>query len=248
MPRCLSLRNFLFFTVLLIIISQVFPVEIYASEDNRLNVERQKIDLVERDVFAIYLSAHVENLTAQCQPLNRGGTFDLSISTRYLDLSLGEVSAVWIRLGEQGIYNFTVSFMSNRSWEYRLGVYTRNINFYKKYYGERILISDSFIELQAPLTRHPGNWTINIILESHSLSPSFSYITLPTPVNTALLVATFGLIAYVDSFLLVDTYFKSKKEIISNTRWVLVGLALLISLYIAYQVYNFTVFIIPGER
>jgi len=92
----------------------------------------------------------------------------------------------------------------------------------------------------------PKNWTIIVILEIHSLSPSFSYITLPTPVNFAILVAAVGLIGYVDSFIIIDTYFKSKKEIISYGRWIIVGVALLISAYLAYQMYNFTTFTLSG--
>jgi len=247
MPNGLSLRNCLLVAALLIFIFQVFPIEICTSGNYDLNVERQKTVLVEKDVFAVYLRYKIENLSVRCQPLHRGGMFDLSISTKYVDPYLGEVSAVWVQPGERGIYNLTINFMSNESWEYVLGVYTRNFNFYEEYYGKRIHIRGFYIELQPPLTRHPGNWTINVLLEAYSLSPSLSYITLPTPVNTALLVASWGLIAYINSFILIDTYFKSKKEIIPNTRWIMVGLVLLISVYAAYQIYNFTVSIIPGE-
>jgi len=247
MSTCLSLKKCLLLTMLLISLSLVFPMGIGISKNASLNVERQKADLLEKDVFAVYISPKIENLSARCQPIRGGSTFDLSISTKYTDSYLGEVSAVWIQPGEPGIYNLTVNFISNDSWEYALGAYTRNFDFYKDFYGKRIIIRGFFVQLQPSLTRHPGNWTINVILEVHSLSPSFFYyITLPTPFNAALLIAALGLIVYVNSFILIDTYFKSKKEIIPNTRWILVGLMLLISAYAAYQVYNFTVLIIPG--
>jgi len=69
---------------------------------------------------------------------------------------------------------------------------------------------------------------------------------LPTPVNLAMLISVIGLISYLDSFVLIDTYFKSKKENISNARWILVGLMLLISAYVAYRMYDFTVFTLSG--
>jgi len=247
MSSGLSVRNCLLFATLLIFISQVFPIEVCTSKNDYLNIDRHTVNLVEKDIFIVYLRSNIENLSAQCRSLHRGGALDLRVSTKYVDPYLGEVSVVGVQPGEPGIYNLTVNFMSNESWEYTFGVYTRNFNFYKEYYGKRVPIRGFYVELQPSLTRYPGNWTINVVLEIHGVSSSLSYITLPTPVNTALLVAIWGLIAYIDSFILIDTYFKSKKEIISNTRWILVGLALLISVYAAYQMYNFTVFIIPGE-
>lgn len=246
MPNPLSSRNLLLFTILSIFISQVFPIAVCASKGNYLNIDRPlgKIDVLERDVFAVFLSPRIENLSARCQPLNRGGLFDLSISTRYVDLFLGEVSVVGVQLNGPGIYNLTISFASNESWKYTLGVFTRNLKFYEEYWGQGIITRGSFVE-RASFTRHSGNWTIIIPLESHSLARSFSYfpyITLPTPVNMALLLAAWILIAYVNSFVFLDTYFKSKKEIVSYTRWIMVGVMILISVYFAYQIYRFTTF------
>jgi len=245
MPIRSSLRKYLVYATLFISIFQVLPIGISMCEEG-INVERQKSILIEKDVFAIYLSSHVENISVQCRPLRQSGAFDLSISTSYLDYYLGKVSAVWVQLREPGIYNLTVNFVSNRSWEYVLGVYTRNFDFYKEYYGKRISIRDYFVELQPTLTRYPGNWTINVILTVYNLSPSFYYITLPSPVNSAILIAAVGLIAYINSFVFLDTYFKSKKEIVSYTRWIIVGIVILISAYAAYQLYKFTVFSLSG--
>jgi len=237
-----SLRKYLMLAVLFMFLFQVLHIGISASQERRLNTERQKLDLIEKDVLAIYISPKIENLSVRCQPLRHSGAFDLSISTNYLDLYLGEVSAIWVQPSEPGIYNLTVTFVSNESWEYRLGVYSRNFDFYKEYYGRRISIRNFFIELQPALTRHPGNWTINVILEIHGLSPSFSRITLPTPVNSAMLIGIVSLIAYIDSFVFLDTYFKSKREIVSYSRWIIVGIVILVSIFAAYQMYNFIVF------
>ncbi|RJS88576.1 hypothetical protein CW705_08640 [Candidatus Bathyarchaeota archaeon] len=244
-----SVRKYLIFAVLLVLIFQSLSVGMSLSQEKKINAERQKIDMIEKDVFAIYISPPVNNLSVRCEPLRRSGAFDLTMSTKYLDPYLRlrrEVSAVWVQPNGPGIYNLTVNFSSNKSWEYLVGVFTRNFDFYREYYGKRISIQNFFMEIQPVLTRHPGNWTIIVTLEIHSLSPSFSYITLPTPVNFAILVAAVGLIAYVDSFIIIDTYFKSKKEIISYGRWIIVGVALLISAYLAYQMYNFTTFTLSG--
>jgi len=247
----LSLRNLLLFATLLVLIFQFFPIGEYIAEDDYLNVDRpfSQIDIVEKDVFVVFLSPKIENLSARCQPLRRGGLFDLSISTRYVDIYLGEVSVVGVKLNEPGTYNLTISFASNKSWGYTLGVYTRNLEFYEKHWGEGIAIRGAFVEYSS-FKRHPGNWTIVITLKSHSLTSSFSYfshIKIPAPMSMALLLACWALIAYINSFILVDTYFKSKKEIITNIRWIVVGLIMLLSIYAAYQTYNFIIFVIPGE-
>lgn len=246
MPSHLSLRNFLLFAALLVFISQVFPIGVCTSKDNSLNIDRpvSKVDVLERDVFVVFLSPKIENLSARCQPLRRGGLFDLSISTRYVDFYLGEVSVVGVQLNEPGTYNLTISFASNESWKYTLGVYTRSLKFYEEHWGQGIVTRGSFVE-RASFMRHSGNWTIIIPLESHRFANSLSYfpnITFPTPVNMALLLATWILIVYVNSFVFLDTYFKSKKEIVSYTRWIMMGIMMLISVYLAYQIYNFTAF------
>jgi len=248
MPICLSLKRCLLLIMLLISLSQTLPIGICSSEEESLNIERLELDLIGRDILAIYLSPKVENISVRCQPLYDDGAFDLSISTNYVDPYLEEASALWVQPGEPGIYNLTIIFTSSKSWKYILGVYTGNRDFYKEYYGKRISIRGSFVELQPAPTRHAGNWTINALLKIHSPSSSpSSHFVLPTPVNLAMLISVIGLIAYLDSFVLIDTYFKSKKENISNARWILVGLMLLIGAYIAYQTYNFTVFTLSGE-
>jgi len=237
-----SIRSCLLLATLLMVTPQSLLIGMSLSEEGNINVEHLELDLVEKDILAIYLSPGVENISVRCQPLRRGGSYDLSISTRYLSPYLEEASAVWVQPNLPGIYNLTINFVGNGSWKYVVGVYTGKQGFYEEYYGKRINIQGSFVELQPALIRHPGNWTINAILKIHSLSPSSPYFVLPTPVNSAMLIAVIGLIAYIDSFVLLDTYFKSKKESISNSRWILVGLMLLISAYAAYQIYDFTVF------
>jgi len=40
----------------------------------------------------------------------------------------------------------------------------------------------------------------------------------------------------------LDTYFRSEKEKVSYGRWIIIGLMMLMSIYIAYQVYAFLTF------
>jgi len=210
------------------------------------NVERYKLKMLENDILTIYLSPPVENLSARCTPITQNGVYSLSIATRYLDPYVAriEVSAVWIKPAKPGIYNLTIRFFSNQTWEYLLGVYSGNYDFYRVYYGERIKAGNYFIELQDPLSRNRGDWTISIMLRVETRSaPSsiFSSIKLPTPVNFAIFMVILGLMTYINSFLIVDTYFKSRKEMISRSRWILIAFVAFISILIAYQLYNFMI-------
>jgi len=212
------------------------------------NIERYRLKMLENDILTIYLSPPVENLSARCTPITQNGVYSLSIATKYLDPYVmrmrREVSAVWIQPTKPGIYNLTIRFFSNHTWEYLLGVYSRNYDFYSDYYGRRIEVNKFFIELQDPLSRNMGEWTISIMLRVERMAaPSsiFSSIKLPTPVNFAIFMAVLGLMAYVNSFLIIDTYFKSRREIISRSRWILVTLVAFISILIAYQLYGFMI-------
>lgn len=211
------------------------------------NVERYRLRMIENDFLTIYLSPPVENLSAKCTPITQNGVYSLSIATRYLDpyvTSMREaVSAVWIQPAKPGIYNLTIRFFSNQTWKYLLGVYSRNnYDFYRDYYGERIRVDKYFIELQDPLSRSRGEWTISIMLRVETISapPSiFSSIKLPTPVNLAIFMVVLGLMTYMNSFLIIDTYFKSRREMISRSRWILIALVAFISILISYQLYGF---------
>jgi len=237
-----SFNKHLTFVMLLIFAFQTIPIGVCLSEKDDLNIERlDYLPLIERDVLAIYISPTVENLSVRCQPLYGSGDFDLSISTNYVNPDLKKSSVIWVRLYKPGSYNLTINFFSNRSWEYMVGVYARNYNFYKENYGEkRISPPDSFLRLEPIRTRSAGRWMISSTLVVQGTSPSSYRLVLPTPVNLAMLISVIGLIAYVNGFVFLDTYFKSKKEIVSNTRWIMVLVVLLISAYVAYQVYVFT--------
>jgi len=236
----------LLLTVSLVLPLLTVPLEAYGSELTDIYVDRYELDLAEKDVFTIYIKPNLRSISAHCVPLDGGNPFDLSVSTDYTDEVFGKVTAIWIRPGSRGRYNVTVTFDSNATWDYMAGVYTRNLDFYLDFYGKNVKTYGSFVELQAPNTRLSGNWTISVVLNSHGRSSSIFFIELPTPVNSVLLVTAAGLIGYLNVFLVLDTYFKSRKEIVSNRRWLLSGAVIVASAFVIYQLYTFTTFTLPG--
>jgi len=119
---------------LLILLFQAILIETEPTAGEEPNVERYELDLLEDDVFTVYISPPIESLSARCSPLSGSGTYDLSLSTKYVDRYVTletEVSAVWVQPAEPGIYNLTVSFVANKTWEYIVGVYARSLGFYR---------------------------------------------------------------------------------------------------------------------
>ncbi|RLI11972.1 hypothetical protein DRO35_04120 [Candidatus Bathyarchaeota archaeon] len=238
MPKDFSSQRLFSMMMLLIFMIQASLAEAYTGENGYVNVDRpvNDLDILRDDVFVVFITPRTENLSANCQPLNSGGSFDLSISTNYISTYLGVVSAVAVQPNTHGTYKITIRLNNSEPWNYTLGVYTRDIGFYEEYWGRNLSVRGTFIE-HSCFSRYPGNWTIIIILKSHNPSGSsfFPSITLPTPFNMALLLAVWILIIYVNSFAFIDTYFK--KEMVSNARWIIVGIMMLISIYLAYQIF-----------
>jgi len=222
--------------------------ESHVSVLGELYINHHELDLVEKDVLAVYIKPVLESVSVECQPLDRAGPFNLEVQTEYTDNLFGKTTGIWVRFQYRGTYNLTVNFQANQTWDYTIGVYSQNLDFYRNHYKKNLNIYGYFVELPVgtPSTRPPGNSTINIVVNSHELAPSIFSVELPTPVNSVLLVTAAGFIAYFNVFLLLDTYFKNKKEIVSNRRWFLSGIVFIISALVIYQLYTFTTFTLSG--
>lgn len=207
------------------------PVESYA-----LTERYEKIDVLEGDVLAVYIYPVVEWVMVDIKPLERGNPFDASIATNYTDTYFKKATVVWMRPATRGSYNVTISFQSYKGWEYTVGVYARNYEFY----GKNVRFTGNFGRFYS-FARDPGNWTLSLVVNAVRLSSgSIFQIELPTPVNAALFAMATGFIMYFNVFLFFDTYFKSKRELVSGKRWFLFGMAVFISIIAIYGLYTFS--------
>jgi len=228
LPKRSPRKLCMLFLVVFVVTLLVFPRGIYALELENVNVDRYDFDVVERDVFAVYIRPVLGYVSVECKPLDYGNPFDLSVSSNYTDPVFGRITAIWMQPEAHGRFNLTIAFRSDEPWDYTLGVYPG--------------------EWSVSGTRLSGNWTINVLLDSHGKpesSPPFFFFELPPPVNSLLLMTIAGAIAYLNVFLFLDTYFKSKKEIVSGKRWLFVSLVVVISGWAVYQFYSFTAFVLP---
>ncbi len=242
--RHLSIELLSIFFALLLLVFLICPRVICAA--NLEYVDRYDLDAVEGDTLTVYVNP-VEYTSVVCTPLSRSLPFDLSISTSYTDpYYKTNTTAIWVRPQSGGLYNLTITFRSDMPWDYLISVYVRDFAFYFDFYGKNVKTHESFVDLRGPYTRPPGNWTINILLNVNSRTSNFFFIELPTPFNSILLLAAAGLIAYSNVFLFLDTYFKNKKEIVSNKRWILCVVVIAISALAIYELYTFTTFTLPA--
>ena len=214
--------------------------EYYRVEESESRTIEQSWRMLVLDVLDVAIEPAVVRLWARCDPLYRGNPCVLYVSMNEEDRSI-----VRMQPQSEGIYNLTIIFWSNRTWRYTVGVFTGSPEFYRAH-GDvqrvRAALAESFVEFAA-LTFPPGNYTVTIELNSYGTSSSSSFfIRLPTPVNSMLLITAVGVIAYLNVFLVFDTYFRSKKEIVSGRRWMLCSAAVIISILVIYQLYNFTTF------
>jgi len=230
------------FILLFVLAFSVILGETYALEPENVNIDRHGLDIVENDVLTVYIKPVAEQVSVDCEPLDRGKPFDLQISTNYTDTLFGRITAVWMRPESRGKYNLTIAFQSGKVWDYMIGVYTRNVDFYLDFYGKNVKFSGNFGQFFT-FTRQSGDWTINIILESHGQqSSSIFNVELPTPMNAVLFLTAAGLVAYFNLFLVVDTYFKNKKETVSTKERILIAIVVIISAFAVYYLYNWTTF------
>jgi len=202
------------------------------SGAENVNTDYFNLDVLEGDWLTVYIHPAVQEVSFN----STGSGIDFRVSTNYT-LQYRQITAIWVSPESQGEFDLRITFQSKSAVNYTIGVYSRNPDFYGravKFYGE---FGEFFT-----FTHPPGNRTINIILNSHRQSRSFFHIELPTPVNAALFLATTGFIAYFNIFLICDTYFKNKKESVSNRRWLVCGIVMIISAFAIYQLYSFTTF------
>jgi hypothetical protein len=236
-------RLIILFFIFFILSSQKYYViqDSYALDSNIRGVDRYDFDIIEDDQFSLYIKPIVEFVLIDLKPLD-AGEISYALRMNYTDPLFGEATTLIVLPESVGKFNITITFYSDKTWDYTLGIYPRNIDFYYSLYGDNLETNGYFVILQAPFTRPFGNWSINIILTSQYRSPPVIFIELPTPVNLSLLITAAAGIIYCNIFALLDTYFKNKKEIVSNKRWIVVAVIILISVFVIYQLYNFTTF------
>jgi len=240
LPRALRTRRVsILYLICILFLSLVSSNAAQDSTEDSDNF-KQELDVLEFDVLDVSIQPAVLSLWARSDSLYRANPCVL-----YTSLNEDSSSIVRMQPQSEGVYNLTIMFWSNETWQYTIGVFTSSPDFYRpngNVQRVRTALAQSFVEFWT-LTFPSGNYTISITVNCYGTASSSSFfIRLPTPVNSMLLITAAGFIAYLNVFLIFDTYFKSKKEIVSGRRWMLCSAAVIISILVIYQLYSFTTF------
>lgn len=201
------------------------------------------VEVLAGDTLAVFIWPPVENLSVDCNPLKSSG-FRVLFSSREVQYGgRQEISVVYMQPRTEGVYNVILSFSSNVKWNGTLGVYTGTVEFYKRvgsvdFTSQGYLITLHTIGMK-PVDNQTSSYKINITLKAYSSTSSNPFFfKFPTPVNMALFILVILAAVYINAFFILDSFFKSRTEGISKVRWVLVGLLILASIYILYQIYG----------
>jgi len=221
--------------------SSLLPFEVtYVSANEALSFSFN-LNMLMDDWLAIYIQPPVKDLKVDCNSTMRGG-FRVSFSSEEIYMQQ-PASAVYLQPRSKGTYSILVSFTANFTWSATVGVYTFNREFYGRAMPVANTPSGYFVIFPKIEGGSEGNssrsYKINIFLSSYEIASSDVFsIKLPTPVNMSLFILASAALTYVNVFLVVDLYFKSKIEGISKVRLILIGLSILASLLILHLFYG----------
>lgn len=201
--------------------------------------------MLKDDILSIQIQPAVEKLWVNYSSPKSGGIEVHLYSNKTLGLS--NFSLIYFIPRSEGTYDITIEFNSKSSWNCMVGVYTLNYTFY----GKRPVMTSlgPFVQLIPPFKVNSKNRTdqitsyrIHIVLsvkKYEERSGMFLSFEFPTPVNTAIFMAISFSLAYVNAFLILDTYFRSRTEEVSRMRLALLCLMILASLFVLYYAYFF---------
>lgn len=232
-----------FSSLLLILLScALLNSTLTVAEGSPAYVEMTDRHILQGDTLVTYISPVVERLSVDTFSF----TPDLDFRVSFF-LNESEISVVQMQPLSEGIYNLTVTFETEKAWNYTLGVFTNRPSFYSEYADVLDTIRGSFVRFYTrAIEGSSGNSTLVLTLNSHGdnpgptpLNPPFDLFNLPAPLNLVVFVAVTVVLGYANAFFMADSYFKSQKDGLSWKRWALIVLLLAVSLWVIHQVYLF---------
>lgn len=154
--------------------------------------------------------------------------------------SLGGIEASIVEMIPKapGRYGISINFTALNVTRLFYGMITNNASFYSQGLGTYSFGRDTVFVLMRPIVSiSPGSGTV-VMSVTVSAPPrdstSIFNIILPPISKMAFVALLVGLLAYWNSYVVLDTYFLSKSEHISNWRKALVALSLGISALLVY--------------
>jgi hypothetical protein len=240
-------RKMLYYTWVLILatlVSLTFSIDVSLVQGSSVYFEQVSHNILRNDVVTVYIQPIVEKLSVDVSPISPNMQ-----SRVYFAVNESDSSIIQMQPQSEGTYNLTITFETNRTWSYTVGVYTETSSFYREYGNHTHTISGTFVEFfNRKVEGSTGKATLVLILDSYSPdSSSLFNFSLPRSVNALIFIVVTLAIGYVNAFTLYDTYFRNKREGTSKKRWVLLILLIIVSVFVIYEVYLYTTFSSPVE-
>jgi hypothetical protein len=205
----------------------LLPTSVLANGSN--------FQVLQKDTVAIIIQPIVDDIYAQC-----GSTSSNSFTVGW-SVNQTVSSIVYFDPSSDGIYNLTIHFSIKTPWNYTVGVYTDNFDFYSSTDITSIQSGLYFVRLYTiPSIESPGSYVLTFIITVVARSNSFFIFdfNLPASVNGVFFIAVTFVLGYGNVFYLFSLYYRNKKEGISRRQWILASLLVIVSSVVIYFIYN----------
>ncbi len=200
-----------------------------------------KVNILEGDLFVVTLSPPVENIQVYVKGSEKKdfSLLVLTNSSLAIPVLTGRVSIVQL-IPESTMTNLTVTFDSNTTVKMLYAILTNNYTYYRRVSSEYYTFSNGILViLQPQLTIPRGTSKITFILNMVSVKSSGGFLIELPPLATILpFAAAVVILAYLNAYAIVDSYYLSKREELSRSRKLGVALLIVLSALAIYWLFN----------
>jgi len=204
--------------------------------------EFPRVNILEGDLFIVALSPPAENIQVHVKGdvVSSYSLLVLTNGSLGIPVFTGRVSMVQL-IPESSLTNLTVTFNSNTTIKMLYGILTDNYTYYKQISSEYYTFSNGILVILQPQVAIPrGASKITFILNRVRVRSSGGWFPIELPPLATIIpfAAVVGILAYLNAYVIVDSYYVSKREELSRARKLGVVLLIGLSAFIIYWLLN----------
>jgi len=201
-----------------------------------------QVNILEGDIFVVALSPPAESIQAYVKGDEVSSYSLLVLTNGSLAISVftGPISMVQL-IPESPLTNLTVTFNSNTTVKMLCGVLTNNYTYYKQVSSQHYTFSNGILVILQPQMAIPrGASKITFILNRVRVKSSGGWLPIELPPLATIIpfAAAVAILAYLNAYVIVDSYYVSKREELSRVRKLGVVLLIGLSAFIIYWLLN----------
>lgn len=200
-----------------------------------------RVNILEGDLFVVTFSPPVENIQVYVKgsEMKDFSLLVLTNSSLAIPVLTGRISIVQL-IPQSSLTNLTMTFDSNMTVKMLYGILTNNYTYYRQVSSEYYTFSNGILVILQPrLTIPRGASKITFILNRISVKSSGGFLIELPPLATILpFAAAVAILAYLNAYVIVDSYYVSKREELSRSRKLGVALLIVLSALAIYWLFN----------